>query len=439
MKTTGNLLYAQSGGPTAVINSSVLGALETAKQYPEIKHVYAAYHGVEGIIDETIFNLGTEDKQETSKLLKTPGAALGSCRYKLQSKSDLAKVLAVFQKYDIRYFLYNGGNDSMDTCSKLATYFAQVNYDCKVIGVPKTIDNDLVATDHCPGFASAARFISTMLAEVTYDAQSYTSEQIIVFEIMGRNAGWLAASASLARLTGYGPDFIYLPEVTFDLDKFISDIQALRSKKKLLVIAVAESLRLKDGRFVTDLVGQSTSDVFGHQQMGGAGQVLASILKERLQTKVRAIEFSLLQRAASHLASEVDTYEAYQVAAYAVKQAVKGVSGKMVTILRAAASHKLSQDFGQQLDEGVKEKLSQAAQAYKSSYGLVDLAKVANQEKLVPRAWINEAGNDVTTEFVNYCLPLVSNLLDFDMQATLKVADNGLPNFSDLKRTLVSL
>lgn len=413
MPKSGNLLYAQSGGPTAVINSSALGALETAKQHQEIKHIYAAYHGVEGILNETIFDLGNEASQESLKLRHTPGAALGSCRYKLKQEADFSRILAVFQKYDIRYFLYNGGNDSMDTCSRLADYFQQVNYDCKVIGVPKTIDNDLVCTDHCPGYASSARFISTMIAEVTYDASSYTSEQIIVFEIMGRNAGWLAASSSLARLTGYGPDLIYLPEVTFDLEKFIRDVQALRAKQKLIVIAAAESLHMADGRFVTELVGDSTSDVFGHRQMGGAGQVLANILKTRLQTKVRAIEFSLLQRAASHLASQVDIHEAYQVGAYAVQQALLGKSGKMVTIKRADARD------------------------YQPSYGLADLDMVANQEKLVPRNWINEEANDVTTDFVNYCLPLVADLASTDPKDKLQIKGHGLPDFAKLKRQLI--
>lgn len=413
MPKSGNLLYAQSGGPTAVINSSVLGALETAKQHSEIQHIYAAYHGVEGILNETIFDLGKEANEESLKLRQTPGAALGSCRYKLKTEADFSRILAVFQKYNIRYFLYNGGNDSMDTCAKLADYFQHVNYECNVLGVPKTIDNDLVCTDHCPGYASSVRFISTMIAEVVYDASSYTSEQIIVFEIMGRNAGWLAASSSLARLTGYGPDLIYLPEVTFDLEKFIRDVQALRAKQKLIVIAAAESLHMADGRFVTDLVGDSTSDVFGHRQMGGAGQVLANILKTRLQTKVRAIEFSLLQRAASHLASQVDAHEAYQVGAYAVQQALLGVSGKMVTITRADAKD------------------------YQPSYGLVDLDMVANKEKLVPREWINENANDVTSDFVNYCLPLVADLVSIDPKDKLQIKGHGLPDFANFKRQLI--
>lgn len=416
MQNSGNLLYAQSGGPTAVINSSVQGAIDAARNCAEIKHIYAAYHGVEGILQETIFDLGAEQESEIAKLRYTPGAALGSCRYKLKPESldDFARILAVFQKYDIRYFLYNGGNDSMDTCAKLANYFQKIAYDCKVIGVPKTIDNDLVGTDHCPGYGSSARFISTMLAEVTYDASSYTSEQIIIFEIMGRNAGWLAASSSLARLTGYGPDLIYLPEVTFDVERFISDVQKMRQQKKLIVIAVAESLHLANGTFVKELVGQSEDDVFGHRQMGGAACVLADILKKRLQTKVRAIEFSLLQRSASHLASEVDVYEAYQVGAHAVQQAVHGHTGKMVTIMR------------------------QNAADYQVSYGLIDLTQVANAEKLVPRSWINAEGNDITADFVQYCLPLISNISDTPTIGQPKISLDALPNFSNLKRHLLN-
>lgn len=416
MKKSGNLLYAQSGGPTAVINSSVQGALETARKCPQIEHIYAAYHGVEGILAETLFELGLENKQETAKLKSTPGAALGSCRYKLHADTDadFAKVLAVFQKYNIRYFLYNGGNDSMDTCSRLAAFFKQVDYECYVIGVPKTIDNDLVETDHCPGYASSARFISTMISEVACDANSYTSEQIIVFEIMGRNAGWLAASSSLARLTGFGPDLIYLPEVVFDIEKFIEEVQALRKQKRLIIIAVAESLHLADGRFITDLSGEDEEDdVFGHKQQGGAGHILAEILKKRLNTKVRGIEFSLLQRAANHLASEVDLCEAYQVGREAVLQAVNGVSGKMVTIKRKEAD------------------------TYETTYGLVDLDKVANAEKLVPREWINEAGNDVTADFINYCLPLISNIDHAKAPLELKLTSNGLPDFAKLERNLL--
>ena len=297
---------------------------------------------------------------------------------------------------------------------EVGRFFKQVDYECYVIGVPKTIDNDLVETDHCPGYASSARFISTMISEVACDANSYKSEQIIVFEIMGRNAGWLAASSSLARLTGFGPDLIYLPEVVFDIEKFIEEVQALRKQKRLIIIAVAESLHLADGRFITDLSGEDEEDdVFGHKQQGGAGHILAEILKKRLNTKVRGIEFSLLQRAANHLASEVDVCEAYQVGREAVLQAVNGVSGKMVTIKRKEAD------------------------TYETTYGLVDLDKVANAEKLVPREWINAAGNDVTADFINYCLPLISNIDHAKAPLELKLTSNGLPDFAKLERNLL--
>ncbi len=416
MATKGNLLYAQSGGPTAVINTSVWGALQAARSCAAVGDIYAAYHGIQGVLDGELFDLAAEDQLQFAKMPHTPGAVLGSCRYRLQQEAteDYQKILDIFRRRNIRYFLYNGGNDSMDTCNKLHHFFQEQNYECAVIGVPKTIDNDLVLTDHSPGFASSVRCVSTLMAEVTVDACSYTTPQILLFEIMGRNAGWLTAGSALARLSGFGPDLIYLPERTFSLENFLRDVENLQAQKPHIVIAVSESLRLADGRYVKELSGTKEHDVFGHEQMGGAAQLLAAYLKKNLHTKVRAIEFSLVQRAACHLASQVDLYEAYHVAEYAVKLAVSGVSGKMAALQR------------------------QSNQPYQVDYKAVDLDAVANAEKKLPSSWINAAGNDVTDEFISYCLPLISNRKDAGRyDVPLELTDNGLPCFAYLKKQLL--
>ncbi len=410
----GTLLYAQSGGPTSVINNSLRGALEEARKYEQIDHFYAAYHGVQGILREDIFSLDNICSREIVKLTQTPGAALGSCRYKLDKtkNDDFERILEIFRKNNIRYFLYNGGNDSMDTCNKLSSYFNQIGYCCRVIGVPKTIDNDLVGTDHCPGYASCARFVSNMIAEVACDASSYSNEQIIVFEIMGRNAGWLVASTSLAKLTGYGPDLIYLPEVTFNLEKFIKDVEEVKKNKNVVIVAVSESLKISENEFIGGLTEDNNNkDMFGHIQMGGVSEFLGDLLRRHFNTKVRTIEFSLLQRAANHLASQLDLYEAYRVGAYAVKVSVDGTSGKMVTINRNS-----------QNDD------------YQSTYGLIDLADVANKEKLFPIEWINSTNNYVTDDYQKYALPLISNIRSRDNYAPFELIDNGLPDFADLSK-----
>lgn len=415
----GNLLYAQSGGPTAVINTSALGVFETALQDERISGVFAAYHGVEGLLKGDIIDISQEDSAELAKMRKTPSALLGSCRYKLKDPavddSEYRLILEIFKKYNIRYFLYNGGNDSMDTCYKLSRYFQAAAYDCQVIGIPKTIDNDLVATDHSPGFGSTAKFIANMVAEIGIDASCYERPQAIVFEIMGRNAGWLAAASALASLSNFGPDLIYLPEIDFDLEKFKADIKQLYQRKQHLMIAVSEGIHSADGTPVGYVAGDG-KDAFGHQQLGGVGAYLAEQIKELLGIKVRAIEFSLLQRCASHCASERDLHEAYACGKAAVEAALQGRSGYMTALKRLR-------------DE-----------PYQAEVVLVDLAEVANSEYKVPRAWINAAGNGVTEELVKYVLPLTGALTECegrlhpDWQALERA---GLPDFAQLKLSKV--
>lgn len=410
----GNLLYAQSGGPTAVINTSALGVFKTALGEKAIDKVYAAYHGIAGLLKEDIIDIAKESMTELEKLRQTPSALLGSCRYKLKDPAvdaaEYAQILAIFRKYNIRYFLYNGGNDSMDTCYKLSQFCKQAEYDCYVIGIPKTIDNDLMATDHSPGFGSTAKFIATMVAEIGIDASCYERPQAIVFEIMGRNAGWLAASAALAELCGFGPDLIYLPEVDFDLAQFKSDVKALYQRKRHIMIAVSEGVHLADGSPL-GCVTADGKDAFGHLQLGGVGAFLAEQIKEILDIKVRAIEFSLLQRCAAHCASERDLQEAYDCGVAAVQAALKGLSGYMVALKRLQNA------------------------PYRAETILVDLAEVANSEYKVPRAWINAAGNGVTQALVDYVLPLTGAVTETDakLQANWQTLERaGLPAFAKL-------
>ena len=259
----GACMFAQSGGPTSVINSSAAGVFLEALKSPEITKVYGAAHGIKGVLDEQFYDIGLEDKKELELLKYTPSSALGSVRYKLKDVSvddtDYKRILEVFKKYDIRYFFYNGGNDSMDTCNKISKFLNGSGWDCNVIGVPKTIDNDLFGTDHCPGFASAAKYIATTLMEINLDAKVYNTGMVCVIEVMGRNAGWLTAAASLAGYKGLGADLIYLPEVAFDVDKFVSDVEGVLAKNDNKCIAVvSEGIKLADGRYVGEFTASKT-------------------------------------------------------------------------------------------------------------------------------------------------------------------------------------
>lgn len=409
----GNLMFGQSGGPTAVINASAAGVfIEALKHADVIEKVYGAAHGIVGVLNEDFYDMGQEDPEELELLKNTPSSLLGSCRYKLANPevddTDYRRILDVFKKYNIRYFFYNGGNDSMDTCSKISKFLQSADYECRVMGVPKTIDNDLHGTDHCPGFPSAARYIATSVMEVYQDAHVYDTGQITILEIMGRNAGWLVGASALAAEYGAGPDLIYLPEVAFDLDKMVADIQDIYAKNNKVIVAVSEGVRTEEGTYIPELVGEVKTDAFGHKQMGGAAQVLADYLADRMDVKIRAIEFSLLQRCAAHLGSQIDVDEAFEVGAEAVRQAIAGQSGYMIGINRTSDV------------------------PYSSETILVELSEAANTEDKVPREWINEEGNYVTQEFIDHVRPLVS------VAANPPQVD-GLPRFANLKKVQAGL
>ena len=318
---------------------------------------------------------------------------------------DFKRILQIFLKYDVRYFFYIGGNDSMDTCSKISRYMRSVGYDCRVIGVPKTIDNDLFGTDQCPGFASAAKYIATSCMEVTKDTCVYNTGMITVIEIMGRHAGWLAASAALATEYGSGPDLIYLPEVDFDMEKFLSDVEQLYAKKKYVLVAVSEGIHYADGSFVSK-AEISTTDGFGHAQLGGLAARLADAIKRRTGAKVRGIELSLLQRCGATMASATDIEEAVLAGRTAVEAAINGETDKMVAFERVTEDGK-----------------------YSCRTKLVPLADVANLEKKVPREWIVPEGNNVTHDFIDYVLPLIQGRPEFPNV-------DSLPRYARLKKVL---
>ena len=336
-KLIGSAIFGQSGGPTSVINSSAYGVIRTALDSDEITNVYGAENGIICVLNDRLFDMSKEDADELLLLVNTPSSELGSCRYKIadpdEDDTDYKKILKVFKKYNVRYFFYNGGNDSMDTCNKIYRYMKKVGYECRVIGVPKTIDNDLSGTDHCPGYGSAAKYIATSCMEVSKDNKVYTTDNITVMEIMGRHAGWLTAASVLASEKGEGPDLIYLPETDFDLDQFFDDVQKVHEKKGDVFIAVSEGIHYDNGRFVAE-VQTSTTDGFGHAQLGGVANYLGGLLKARTGIKTRAIELSLLQRSAAHMASKTDIEEAIEAGKFAVKSALAGKTGKMVAFER---------------------------------------------------------------------------------------------------------
>ena len=408
-KLIGSCIFGQSGGPTAVINASAYGVIKAALEADEITKVYGAAHGIKGVLDDKLYVMDEEDPKELEYLLHTPSSELGSCRYKIadpeKDDTDYKRILEIFKKYNVRYFFYNGGNDSMDTCNKISRYMESVGYECRVMGVPKTIDNDLFGTDHCPGFASAAKYIATSCMEINKDARVYDNGMITVVEIMGRHAGWLAASAALASAYGSGPDLVYLPELDFDMDKFIADVDAVYKKNGKVLVAVSEGIHYADGSFVSE-AKTSATDGFGHAQLGGLAATLAEIIKEHTGAKVRGIELSLLQRCGSHLASATDVNEAFSAGQEAVRQAVSGVTGQMVAFERAYIDGK-----------------------YNCKLVLLPLSKVANFEKKVPVEWINEEGNGLKQEFIDYVLPLIQG------EPELPMVDS-LPRYARLKKVL---
>ncbi|MGM9523742.1 MAG: 6-phosphofructokinase [Faecousia sp.] len=402
----GAAVIGQSGGPSAVINASAYGVIKTALESDCITKVYGANHGIVGILNDRLMIMDEEDPQELELLLHTPSSALGSCRYKIADPevddTDYKRILEIFQKYNIRYFFYNGGNDSMDTCNKVNRYLQKVGYECRVFGVPKTIDNDLFGTDHCPGFASAAKYIATSIMEVARDCKVYDKGMITIVECMGRHAGWLTAASVLASEAGDGPDLIYLPEVDFNMEDFLDDVIRVYNGQGSCLVAVSEGVHYADGSFVSEAKTSGT-DGFGHAQLGGLAARLASIVKAATGAKVRGIELSLLQRCAAHCASATDIEESFNSGKIAVESAIAGESGKMV---------------GFRCDR---------KNGYVCHYELFDLEKVANFEKKVPLDWITSDNAYVTQDFVDYCTPLIEG------EPQLRY-ENGLPRFAKLKQ-----
>ncbi len=409
----GNVIVGQSGGPTAVINSSLVGVFQTAKDRGA-KKVYGMLHGIQGLLEERYVDLDDHIRNnlDIELLKRTPSAYLGSCRYKLpdihKDTQIYDKIFSILDKLEVKYFFYMGGNDSMDTIKKLSDYSLLNGSDIRFIGVPKTIDNDLAVTDHTPGFGSAAKYIGSITKEVIRDGLVYDQKNLTILEVMGRNAGWLTGAAGLARCEDCeGPDMIFLPEIPFDVDVFTKKVLDLHSTKKSVVVAVSEGVKLADGRYVCELTdGINFVDAFGHKQLTGTARYLAEKINREEGCKTRAIEFNSLQRCASHIVSRVDITEAFQVGGAAVKAAFEGETGKMITLKR------VSDD------------------PYICTTGIYDLHRIANVEKKVPREWINEAGDYVTEEFINYVKPLIQSELT-------PIMTDGLPRhlyYTDLAK-----
>lgn len=386
----GNVIVGQSGGPTAVINSSLAGVYKTAKDRGARK-VYGMLHGIQGLLEEKYVDLSEHIKSDLDidLLKRTPSAYLGSCRYKLpeiKGNTDFYdRIFEILDKLEIEYFFYIGGNDSMDTIKKLSDYAILNGSTIKFMGVPKTIDNDLAVTDHTPGYGSAAKYIASITKEVIRDGLVYGTKSVTILEIMGRNAGWLTGAAALAKGEDCeGPDMIFLPEIPFDMDEFMKKVEQLQKEKSSVVVAVSEGVKVADGRYVCELTDNiDYVDAFGHRQLTGTARYLAERISREVGCKTRAIEFNSLQRCASHIVGRVDITEAFQVGGAAVKAAFEGETAKMIILKR------ISDD------------------PYLCVTDLYDVHKIANVEKKVPREWINEAGDYVTPEFVNYVRPLI--------------------------------
>ena len=406
-KLIGACIIGQSGGPTSVINASAYGAIAAALKAEEITQVLGADHGITGVLSDKLYDMDLEDPAELALLKNTPSSELGSCRYKLADPdvddTDYKVILDTFKKHNVRYFFYNGGNDSMDTCDKISRFMEKSGWECRVMGIPKTIDNDLVGTDHCPGFASAAKYIATSCMEVSCDGRVYPTGQVTIMEIMGRHAGWLAASAAVGSRFGAGPDLVYLPELDFDMDKFLADVERVYSAKGNCLVAVSEGVHFADGTFVSEAKASAT-DGFGHAQLGGLASRLADAVKERLDVKTRAIELSLLQRCGAHLASKADVEEAELAGRVAVESAIAGETGKMVAFERV-------------MENG----------EYTCKTKLIPLTAVANAEKKVPLEWITPEGNFVTDGFIDYVLPLIQGQPE-------RPTECSLPRYAHLKK-----
>jgi 6-phosphofructokinase 1 len=404
----GKCVVAQSGGPTAVINASACGVIQEALKSPDITGVYAAHNGILGIMREELFDLGKEDPAVIEGLKTTPAAALGSCRYKVKTEEDYRAILNVFKKHDIRYFFYIGGNDSMDTADKVNRLALKEGYEFRAMGVPKTIDNDLAFTDHCPGYGSVIKYLAAMTMEAGRDTEAlYTADTVNVIEAMGRNAGWIAAGTALAKRSEEdAPHIILLPEEPFDPERFKARVRHYLDTIKRCVIVVSEGTKNPDGSYIAEQKGDFAKDAFGHTQLGGAANYIKAFVESELKVKARFAIPSTIQRSGMHFASLADSKEAYMVGQTAVRLALAGESGKMVTLVRKPGKD------------------------YACETGLAELSQVANGEKLFPKEWIGDDGYSVRQEFIDYARPLI-------MGEVQPVMEGGLPQFMRFKKHFV--
>jgi len=399
----GNCLIGQSGGPSAVNNASVAGIVSEALNHACIEEVYGALNGVVGILNEDLVDLAAESQQTIRGLRHTPGAALGSCRTKLKKPQDFERALEVFKAHNIRYYFHIGDGDAQENAAKIAELARGQGYELRVVGIPKTIDNDLPATDHCPGYGSAVKYIATTVKELAVDADATGAADLVtIVEVMGRNTGWLAAGASLAKRRDHPndpPHLVYVPEIAFSPEKFVDDIQRILKREKHCVVVVGEGLVDKDGNYVA----VETSDTAGAAQFGGVGEFLKEQVEARVGAKVRVARLGVAQRAAAHLASKTDADEAFLAGQAAVKAAVNGESEKMVTLVRGDGDH------------------------YTCETGLTTLAELAGNVKKLPREWLNEDGVSLNFQFYRYATPLIQG------EVTVPF-DNGLPSYTRLAK-----
>ncbi|MFW6132881.1 MAG: 6-phosphofructokinase [Planctomycetota bacterium] len=412
----GKAVVAQSGGPTAVINASACGVIQTCLAHDDVFiGVYGGFNGILGVLREELYDIGAEDPAEIDRLKRTPSAALGSCRHKLKdletSRDDYERILEVFAAHDIRYFFYIGGNDSMDTAAKLGQLAEQEDYEMIAVGVPKTIDNDLAGTDHCPGYGSVAKFTAASVMEAGRDTEAlYTHDTTTVHEIMGRNAGWIAASSGLARRCEQdAPHIILVPEVPFERERFVEQIRRCLERYNCCFVACGEGVKTPDGQYLGEAGGQFATDAFGHRQLGGAAEAVRAIIEGEVGVKCRSNRPGTAQRNAMHFASATDVREAYRVGEAAVKAALDGVSGKMVTLERTGDGD-----------------------GYACVTGLVALEDVANGEKPLPREFLDDEGIAVSEAFRRYALPLIRG------QAEIEIGDDGLPVYARLAKRMVA-
>lgn len=383
----GNMAIGQSGGPTAVINCSVAGAIREAVRHQEIGGIYGMQHGIQGFLQEDLIDLRRETPATLEGLCRTPSAALGSCRYKL-SEQDYERIIDICKAHNIRYFFYIGGGDTMHNTYEIGRRTVASGHEIQVMGIPKTIDNDLAMTDHCPGFGSAARFEAVMFSEVVRDTMALRYTEVVkVVETMGRNSGWLTAAAAMAG--DYGPDLIYMPELPFEKNKFLADVETVYKQQGYVVIAACEGLKNPDGSLVAANQDTLNVDAFGHPELGGLGQYLVDLVNAELKLKTRLDKAGTMQRSSGLCISEVDAQEAALVGREAVRQAVEGTTGYMVTLVR------------------------EPGDTYRCTTGLAPLEDVANVEKILPSEFINEAGNFVTKAFKEYTRPLIGPLPDY--------------------------